>query len=547
LTDATTASTVPPVGGGRSRSTLLAALLLALHAALAWQGRAVGISTGNDDAWYLLLARALRRLTYTDFHVLGTPPHMQYPPGYPALIALLSAPFGERFDVLLGAMILLSVAALALVYAAVRQVSGEQVALAVLAICAVNPALREQAGFLASEGPFMLGVAATVWAVGRERADPRNARMARWWPVIASAAALSAAFMRAAGVTLVLGLLIFWLLERRYRRAAAFFAASAVSIGSWLTWSALAPVQLVGRSYIADATFSRKEGQHLLSTLAERAMKNIPGYLSTDLPWVVTQGTIPGTVIDNVIGLLLTLVLGGVGAWVLWRRARLVVVFLALYGALLALWPWENARFVAPVLPLLVWVAIEGAFMLARTRRWLRPAPFVIAGVVAVVGLTRGYASIRERAACDRSAPIDAAACYNEVQRAFFAAARFIAVSTPDSAVILTVREATLAYLTGRTIVMQEAIDDREPTAMLSTLRARGIDYTVLTPLREAPAQHVTALQGICGELELVREFHPVTLILAISPRNSTPQRNACSALRRYERDNGKWFWKEGK
>lgn len=44
----------------------LPVLLLALHAVLAWIGRSPGILTRQDDARYLVLARALRHGQYRD-------------------------------------------------------------------------------------------------------------------------------------------------------------------------------------------------------------------------------------------------------------------------------------------------------------------------------------------------------------------------------------------------------------------------------------------------------------------------------------------------
>src|SRR6185369_15337826 len=62
--------------------------LLVLHVVLAWLTRAVAIGTGNDDATYVLLARSVRHFEYVDRHLVTMPVHAQYPPGYPAILAL---------------------------------------------------------------------------------------------------------------------------------------------------------------------------------------------------------------------------------------------------------------------------------------------------------------------------------------------------------------------------------------------------------------------------------------------------------------------------
>src|SRR5690606_24465626 len=56
-----------------------AAVLIALHAALAWWYHVPALSIGHDDAVYVLLGRSLRALEYRDLYRVGTPPHAVYP------------------------------------------------------------------------------------------------------------------------------------------------------------------------------------------------------------------------------------------------------------------------------------------------------------------------------------------------------------------------------------------------------------------------------------------------------------------------------------
>ena len=76
----------------------LPVLLLIVHAAFAWIGRAPGIVTREDDARYLLRARALQAGTYQELWSPGLPAHHRYPPGYPDLLAVWMAIGGERFS-----------------------------------------------------------------------------------------------------------------------------------------------------------------------------------------------------------------------------------------------------------------------------------------------------------------------------------------------------------------------------------------------------------------------------------------------------------------
>jgi hypothetical protein len=518
---------------------LLAAAILALHGVIARLTRSVGIGIGGDAAHYLLLARSIADLSYRDFHVVGAPLHSQYPPGFPALLSVLSLPIGENIDFLLAVMIGLSMAALAVVYLCVRWRGGRGLALSVLALCAVNPALVRQAGQIASEMPYMLLTAVTVWVVLREPEPSPGAPQSGRSNFVAGSAAIASALMRVIGVTMVSALLMHWLLNRRYRPVLAAACVSALTVGAWLVVSAMAPLQFVGRSYFADATYTRSDGAPFLVTLAGRVLRNIPEYATVSLPWAVTRGPITGTIADYVIGLPLMLVVAAAGVWVMWKQSRFVVLYLLCYGTLLVLWPWGGPRFLIPVLPFLLWTGMAGAFRLSAVRSWLRPLPLLLALPVGGVGVARAATDIRAMSSCDRSAPLVSTTCYTDAQRAFFATAELVRDETPDSAVVLTHIEAILAYVSSRTVLLEEAVDS-DPTRILGSLRSHNVDYVVLTPLRPSALQHVPALRQVCGELELINEFAPETFLFRVPPPNAIPERNACDAIARFEQESAR-------
>lgn len=518
---------------------IAAATLVALHGVLAWMARASGITTGNDDAAYLMLARALRHLSYADAYIVGAPVHSQYPPGFPAFLSLLSLG-GEHFDVYLAAIVLCSMAGLWLAWDAVRRCHGEALAIVVLALCAVNPSLVRFAGQLMSEAPYMALTLLSVWAVVRERTAPEGERR---WPALAIAAACLAALTRSIGVTFLGALFVHWLLERRYRRAAALALAGSLTAGAWIAWTVMAPAKIVGRSYIADATFAGGESIGLAGVLLRRISVNVPAYLRSSIPTILPQPTVPGTSIDNAIGLVVVAVLGIAGVWALWRNARLVVAYLAAYAALLAIWAWNMTRFLVPMVPFMLWALIAGAFLVARRPRWLRPLPYVVAGLIAVTGLARDAVAIRAASACDRAAPRTSPGCYTEVQRGFFAALEHIRRSTPDTAIVASMKEATVGYLTGRRVLMPETADAPDGPTLLADLRARGVDYVLLTPLRISRPQHLTVLLQVCRDLAVEAEYSPVTLLLRVPAPGERlpPAADACEALQRYERENVRW------
>lgn len=524
-------------GADRSWHRWAAVGLLTLHGTLAWTGRAFGINTGNDDAVYLLLARSIRHFGYHDSYLVGAPVHSQYPPGFPAFLALLGLPFGERFDLFLAAIVLCSVAALAFLYDAIRRRHGSGVALAVLALCAVNPELVWYGGQLMSESAYVLFTTVAIWAVLRDDdgVPTQDAgESSRWW-LIAAGAAIAAALTRMIGITIVGALILFWLTERRYRRALMLATPGMVAVGGWLVWSILAPDKIVGRSYIADATFGGNK-QSVIEILVGRVTSNLSGYLTNSLPTIIPQPTIAGTILDNVLGLLLILGLVVVGARVLWTRARIVVIYVAATGLLLATWAWQLSRFLVPLLPFLLWMLVVGAIVVSRQRRWLRPLAVVVPAVVLLTAMSRNGPLLRSAVQCDRSAPQESPTCFTAAQRAFFAATRYIRESTPDTAVFLTVKEGTFGYLTGRQTVRHEEVQAPTPEMLRDQLHNRTVDYVILTPLRAWQVQHVQLLQQMCSDVEVVKVFEPATYILKVNPAGSGGAGlESCAALANYE------------
>jgi hypothetical protein len=453
---------------------------------------------------------------------------------------VLSLPFGENIELLLATMIAISVAALAVVYVCVRSRDGRGLALCVLALCAVNPMITAQAGRITSEMTYTLLTAIAVWAALREPEQPTGPSAVKS-RLVAGSAAIGSALVRSIGVTMVSALLLHWLLERRYRLVSIIVCASALTVGAWLVTSAMAPMHFVGRSYFADAFYARSEDAHLIATLAERVLRNIPGYATVSLPWAVTRGAVTGTIADYLIGLPVMAGVGAVGVWVMWKQARFVVLYLICYGTLLVLWPWGGPRFLIPVLPFLFWTAMAGAFRLSAARRWLKPLPVGLVLLMGAIGLGRASADIRALSRCDRSAPLTSTACFTDPQRAFFATAELVRDETPDSAIILTHIEAILAYVSSRKVLLEESVDPR-PDRILASLRSQNVDYVVITPLRPPALQHVSALRQVCGELELINEFSPVTFLFRVTPPASPPETNACEAIRRFEEESGRWL-----
>ena len=511
-----------------------------LHAGMAWWSRPPGILTGQDDAEYVMLGRSLRAGGYHELHRIDRPVHAQYPPGYPALLAAWGAAAGDDFDALVLLNVGISAALLAAVYATLRRRGfGEVEATGSVVVLAVNPALVAMAGSLRSEPPYtLLSMVCLLMLAAREpRAGQRT---------LAGAAAIVAALTRSIGVTLVAAVAAHWLIERRWKTLTLFAGAAALTLGSWLAWTALAPERYTGSSYIGDLTAGTGERGTLAPKFPDRIPEHISWYARIGVPWMLGVPTVQGTVLDNAIALLLLVGLGGLGVWTFARRWRPAALYLGVYGALLAVWVWRVERFVIPLLPIIVAAVLVGAGRLGTLLRLRRPWLAVVATALVLFagGVARTTEDLAEAARCDRSAQLPDAECLTADQASFFEAVRWIRTHTAEDAVFLTAKSAPFWLYTGRRTISYGTARRTDTLAVLPFLREQATDYVLLTALeRGEPRRLAPRLLRVCGALALEASFPPNGYLFRIrAPDERMRAGPACGALRDYlEANRGRW------
>lgn len=195
-----------------------------------------------DDAWYLVLAKALASGEGYRLISSATVPLMPaFPPGFPVLLAPVFAILPDFPDNLL-LLKLISIAAMAGVGVAthhylthVRPVEP-WVAAAVTVATLLTPALVFLAtSTVMAEAAFMLMQLVAVILLDRSRHDP-PADVRR--TVLAGVAVAAAVLIRFAGAALFLGGALYLLHQRAWRRLAMFAGTGALCLAPWLLYSA---------------------------------------------------------------------------------------------------------------------------------------------------------------------------------------------------------------------------------------------------------------------------------------------------------------------
>lgn len=556
-----------PAAPGRPAVGVLAAGLLILHAVLAWYLSTPGITTANDDAVYLLLARSLRQWGYMDLFYVGAPAQSQYPPGYPAFLALMGAIAGERPALFVAANILLSVTGLWLVFDVVRR-HDPLVALVGLAFLAIDPLLLDLAGALRSEPLYMALTAGSLWLLAR----PGPERRAERWAV---AAAMGAALTRSVGVALIAGIGVYWLTQRRWRAVAGLGLAAGLTVGSWLAWTVMAPRQLPGRSYVADATYrpevvpagpeespppggpeagappaaeagsaapppaSPATAPGPFATLAQRLRDNIPGYARALLTTLGVP-TLEGTRVDGVAWHLLLGAFAGLGLWGVVRWWGVAMAALAAQGFLLAAWPYRLPRYLAPLLPFILlavfWgTRVAGRWLASRHSRLPPHAVTILLAAIMLAGaLPRTVHQLEARSACRRVTDLPGNACHDPAERAFHEATAYIARETPDTARVLATKEGSFFYYTGRHVVPAYPVIAGQVPDLRAYLGAYGAEYIFLSHLKADEWVLVGPLYAMCRELELVRTWGDTSVLLRLPVAGEPVAHPACEAILAY-------------
>lgn len=362
--------------------------------------------------------------------------------------------------------------------------------------------------------------------------------------IVAAASALAAAMTRSVGVTVVAALCLTWLLQRRYRAAVLTGVAGAMIVGAWFAWTHLAPAPVpggTGEAYVGDVFLALRRTQHpFVIVLMLRFFWNARRYLSFHLPAQLPLPYVAGTVIDNVVGVTLTLVFLGVGAVVTLRRAPYAVAIIVCYLLLIFLWPWPVSRFISVLLPIAILMLLAGASAAAERfvpRRWGLVVPALFALVLAGTSTWKFAETLQRARACDRGAAQTSPGCFNDREREFLAMARWVDDSIPEGAVFVTAKEGVFGYFAARQTVPHLRVVRADSSRVLGLARQLGATHMVLSQIKEPRDPLLDLFQPHCAALEPLKWIGPTTLVLRIRSDGEPARDAGCEAFSAYRRN----------
>jgi hypothetical protein len=521
---------------------VIVAGLLAVHGTLTWLQRAPGMTTMQDDASYMLLARSLRAGRYVDSFLVGNPPQTQYPPGYPAILGLLGALFGESYGLFLAWNVVALVSALALCYWLVRRRWPAWFAVSVTALLAASPLTIVNASRVLTEPTFLLAFMLLLWSLEEQRSSPIRT-------VVAPLLAVASFLVRTAGTPFVVGLAAYWALRRDWRRAAIACALMLVPVGGWIAWTYRAQRQTIAENYWTPVTSADPPLQRPESTLAATRVVapprfrtvprtplviiNVKSYLIDGVPSATAMPLVRGTPIDNVIWLLITLVGLPFGAVALWRRWRSAAVLTGSYLGMLAIWVWNGPRLLLPILPILFVTLLAGWEVISR-RLVRRPAllPLALALVLGVSALAQVRGRLADVRGCDAGLQSSPRSCSTPDQVGLFQAADELRRrSRPDEHAVVA-KPQTFGYLTGLRFVPVLPVAGRTAGDVLARFHRYGVHYAFLSHLSSYDETLARLLSAVCDSLDLVATYPGDSYLYRLRDSTSTPGAGpACGSL----------------
>ncbi|HEY8485555.1 MAG TPA: hypothetical protein VIL13_13155 [Longimicrobiales bacterium] len=488
----------------RRRVFAATAALVLLHVFLALLVFNPAPHPGGDNAVYLSLARSLlSRGEYLSLYDPATPPHTQYPPVFPGILAVALLAGLRPWVGLKLIVVCFSAAAVALSYLWLLRRRRPGLALGVALLLAIAPGVLDLSHWVLSDVPFWAFVMLALW--GFERLGPGEHRRFG----IAVAATVLACFTRMAGLPLALAA-FGWLGLRRRWRQAAVLAAILLPFGFlwWLRAHAHGGSEYGQVFWLVDP-YRPALGRLGPADLLRRMIENDHDYLTRHLPYLLF-GQDGRLVAVLGVGIAVLAIFGWVRRL---GRPGVAEIFCPLYAGMLLLWPaiWSGERFLLPVLPLILAYAGD-AF--GRAVRRARLHTFLPAGAAAVLALLLVavpglQASVRTGARCQREyregRPY---ACLPRRWQDFLELARWARAELPDGAVVIS-RKPALFYLysglRGRMFPLSA-----DPAEFLRTAEQAGARYVVADPAEPLQNLYLTpVLRAEPDAFCLVRSLGP--------------------------------------
>ena len=328
------------------------------------------LDLNGDNTNYYMLGKALcLGKGYTNIDGIIEVPATNFPPGYPALVAVVMTLFSDEIVTVKTANGILFALAILLLFYLFHRLSGNPHLAFVAGICtALNGHLLRYSTIIMSEIPFLLFTTAALVLFLHARSSSlagllKNSHLYLFFFVL-----VFSFHIRTTGIALMGGVLLVLLLRRDWKYA---LLVCGVFILAMLPWN-LRASRLGGNSYLSQFVlvnpYRPEQGNIGVGDLVVRLINNAIRYVNIEIPngcfSFLRYDYSHLDVVDPLqfaLGAAAVLIMG-LGAHSIQHHRDLIAGYLLATFAILFCWPvvWIGIRFLAPVIPLLIFCFFNG-------------------------------------------------------------------------------------------------------------------------------------------------------------------------------------------
>ncbi len=349
------------------QQTLGVLLLCAIVTVALWLSQVTPyLNVADDSGRYMVLGESIARTG--DLRLINEvtrPLDTLYPPGFPAMIAawllLTGGSPGSVVIPVKATLLVMTLATLPLMLMLLRRAGLQPwLTMCTMLAYAACPAVIGYSNEIMSDLPLLAFSLAAVALIDTEREPPTVAK------ALALVFAVLAFSMRTSGVALFIALAVYyhWRFGRKW--AAAAWGVTLISAGVWLFRNhhiAATHPWMHYPSYLHQFTLRNPmkmdAGRIPLSPLgiASRMKFGFPVYIGMIPRAILYLMAPPRTLLLGffyvvAIPLCIAVLAGIVPAWR--QGMKLTVGFSILFWLTAAMWPWQNARFLFPIVPFML-------------------------------------------------------------------------------------------------------------------------------------------------------------------------------------------------
>ncbi len=397
--------------------------------------------TGGDNAVYINLAQAIAHGEgYRDIHLPDEPPHTHYPFGFPLILSLFILLFGPNVIILKFVMFLMGLGAICFVYKIGELFLKENINV-VMPYFVSLPIFIKYNHWILSEMPFLLFSLAALYFFVKAQEERRG------FYYMAFIFAAYSFFIRTAGITLVVSIVIFLTLKRQFKYLLIFLIIFLAVFIPWQIRMSSIPTSVTYLDQLlARDPFDPVLGKVGIIDFLGRIWGNFTFYFFLVIPKALLS-IIKSKTLVSVTGFFFSpLIFAGLILRI--RKFSLLEIYFILSLVLVLIWPklWSSERFVFPIMPIILIYLFIALYWLSQKIRVRDLVKGVIAIVVILNIITIGIYSISNVSDNIDFIKGDKFAGYSPEMRHFFKVIEWTGRNVPKDKIIMA-RKPEFVYL----------------------------------------------------------------------------------------------------